>query len=72
MLEPQEYIKAAAGLDAAIPTVDGSIGVDYSPPPIPEQEQARYICANCKGELVLRSHRCGYCESEIDWSSLDK
>jgi len=64
-------LEAEKPLDAAVPTVDGTIGVEYSPPPIPEEEPARYICGNCKGELVLRAHSCAYCESEIDWSSLD-
>ena len=52
---------------------DGTIGVEYSPPPpVPAtQEIPRYVCANCKGDLVLRAHSCAYCESEIDWSSLD-
>ena len=67
MLEPLDH-----NPNGTVATIDGTIGVDYSPPPIPdEEERARYICGNCKGELVLRAHSCAYCESEIDWSSLD-
>lgn len=62
---------SAAPLPGGVPTVDGSIGVEYTPPPPPDAEPSRYICANCKGGIVLRAHSCPTCESEIDWSSLN-
>jgi hypothetical protein len=56
-----------------VPVVtDGSIGVEYTPPPVGEREEAQtYLCANCQGEIELRAPRCQTCNESIDWSSLD-
>ena len=51
---------------------DGSIGVEYSPPPVGEREEEQtYDCANCRGDIPLRCERCPTCNESIDWSSLD-
>jgi hypothetical protein len=65
MLEPEN-----AG---PVPVVtDGTIGVEYTPPPVGEREEAQtYDCANCQGDLPLRAERCPTCNESIDWSSLD-
>ena len=56
-----------------IPVVsDGSIGVEYTPPPVGEREEGQtYDCANCRGDLPLRAERCPTCNESIDWSGLD-
>ena len=56
-----------------VPVVtDGTIGVEYTPPPVGEREEAQtYNCANCQGDLPLRAQRCPTCNESIDWSSLD-
>ena len=56
-----------------VPVVtDGTIGVEYTPPPVGEREEAQtYDCANCQGELPLRAERCPTCNELINWSSLD-
>ena len=56
-----------------VPVVtDGTIGVEYTPPPVGEREEAQtYDCANCQGDLPLRAERCPTCNELIDWSSLD-
>jgi len=56
-----------------VPVVtDGTIGVEYTPPPVGEREEAdTYDCANCRGDLPLRAERCPTCNESIDWSSLD-
>ena len=65
MLEPDNV--------APVPVVtDGTIGVEYTPPPVGEREEAQiYNCANCQGDLPLRAQRCPTCNESIDWSSLD-
>ena len=65
MLEPE-----TAG---PVPVVtEGTIGVEYTPPPVGEREEAQtYDCANCQGDLPLRAERCPTCNESIDWSSLD-
>ncbi len=65
MLEPETI--------GPVPVVtDGTIGVEYTPPPVGErEEEQRYDCANCQGELPLRAERCPTCNESIDWSSLD-
>ena len=65
MLEPETI--------APVPVVtDGTIGVEYTPPPVGEREEAQtYDCANCRGDLPLRAERCPTCNELIDWSSLD-
>ena len=65
MLEPDNA--------APVPVVtDGTIGVEYTPPPVGEREEAQiYNCANCQGDLPLRAQRCPTCNESIDWSSLD-
>jgi hypothetical protein len=65
MLEPDNA--------APVPVVtDGTIGVEYTPPPAGEREEAQsYDCANCQGDLPLRVQRCPTCNESIDWSSLD-
>ena len=65
MLEPDNA--------APVPVVtDGTIGVEYTPPPVGEREEAQtYDCANCQGDLPLRAERCPTCNELIDWSSLD-
>ena len=65
MLEP--------GTIAPVPVVtDGTIGVEYTPPPVGEREEAQtYDCANCQGDLPLRAERCPTCSGSIEWSSLD-
>ena len=51
---------------------EGSIGVEYSPPPVGEREEEQtYDCANCRGDIPLRCERCPICNESIDWSSLD-
>ena len=64
MLEPETI---------GVPVVtDGTIGVEYTPPPVGEREEAQtYDCANCQGDLPLRAERCPTCNESIDWSSLD-
>jgi hypothetical protein len=56
-----------------VPVVtDGTIGVEYTPPPVGEREEAQtYLCANCQGKIELRAARCQTCNESIDWSSLD-
>ena len=56
-----------------VPVVtDGTIGVEYTPPPVGEREEVQtYDCANCQGDLPLRAERCPTCNELIDWSSLD-
>ena len=65
MLEPETI--------SPVPVVtDGTIGVEYTPPPVGEREEAQtYDCANCQGDLPLRAERCPTCNESIDWSSLD-
>jgi len=65
MLEPENV--------GPVPVVtDGTIGVEYTPPPVGEREEAQtYDCANCQGDLPLRAERCTTCNELIDWSSLD-
>jgi hypothetical protein len=65
MLEPENV--------GPVPVVtDGTIGVEYTPPPVGEREEAQtYDCANCQGDLPLRAERCPTCNESIDWSSLD-
>ena len=65
MLEPETI--------GPVPVVtDGTIGVEYTPPPVGEREEAQtYDCANCQGALPLRAERCPTCNESIDWSSLD-
>ena len=65
MLEPENV--------GPVPVVtDGTIGVEYTPPPVGEREEAQtYDCANCRGDLPLRAERCPTCNELIDWSSLD-
>jgi len=65
MLEPETI--------GPVPVVtDGTIGVEYTPPPVGEREEAQtYDCANCQGDLPLRAERCPTCNESIDWSSLD-
>ena len=51
---------------------DGTIGVEYTPPPVGEREEVQtYDCANCQGDLPLRAERCPTCNELIDWCSLD-
>ena len=65
MLEPE------SGIPAPVVT-DGTIGVEYTPPPVGEREEAQtYDCANCQGDLPLRAERCPTCNEMINWSSLD-
>jgi len=65
MLEPE------SGISAPVVT-DGTIGVEYTPPPVGEREEAQtYDCANCQGDLPLRAERCPTCNELINWSSLD-
>ena len=56
-----------------VPVVtDGTIGVEYTPPPVGEREEEdTYDCANCQGDLPLRAERCPTCNELINWSSLD-
>jgi|TARA_R110002020_G_scaffold219968_3_gene427839 hypothetical protein len=65
MLEPEVI--------GPVPVVtDGTIGVEYTPPPVGEREEVQtYDCANCRGDLPLRAERCPTCNESIDWSSLD-
>ena len=65
LLEPENAVP--------VPVVtDGTIGVEYTPPPVGEREEAQtYDCANCQGDLPLRAERCPTCNELIDWSSLD-
>ncbi|HIA03966.1 MAG TPA: hypothetical protein EYN66_19045 [Myxococcales bacterium] len=56
----------------SLPVSEGTIGVEYTPPPVGErEEEQKYLCANCQGEIELRSPRCQTCNESIDWSSLD-
>ena len=65
LLEPE------TGVPVPVVT-DGTIGVEYTPPPVGEREESqKYLCANCQGEIELRSPRCQTCNESIDWSSLD-
>jgi hypothetical protein len=65
MLEPETGAPS-------LPVSEGSIGVEYTPPPVGEREETQtYLCANCQGEIELRSPRCQTCNESIDWSSLD-
>ncbi len=65
LLEPE-------AVDPVPVITDGTIGVEYTPPPVGErQEVPTYDCANCRGDLPLRSERCPTCNESIDWSSLD-
>jgi len=59
------------GLPVPVVT-DGTIGVEYTPPPVGEREEEdTYDCANCQGDLPLRAERCPTCNELINWSSLD-
>ena len=65
MLEPET-------IGPVLVVTDGTIGVEYTPPPVGEREEAQtYDCANCQGDLPLRAERCPTCNELIDWSSLD-
>ena len=65
LLEPE------TGAPVSVVT-DGTIGVEYTPPPVGEREEAQtYDCANCQGDLPLRAERCPTCNELINWSSLD-
>jgi len=65
LLEPEDA-------DPQLPVSDGTIGVEYTPPPVGEREEAQtYDCANCQGDLPLRAERCPTCNELINWSSLD-
>ena len=65
LLEPE------SGVPVPVVT-DGTIGVEYTPPPVGEREEAQtYDCANCQGDLPLRAERCPTCNELINWSSLD-
>ena len=69
LMEPEVAITA----QVASPAIsEGSIGVEYSPPPVGEREEEQtYDCANCRGDIPLRAERCPTCNESIDWSSLD-
>jgi len=65
LLEPE------SGVPVPVVT-DGTIGVEYTAPPVGEREEAQtYDCANCQGDLPLRAERCPTCNELINWSSLD-
>ena len=69
LLEPE----APAMVQVEAPAIsEGSIGVEYTPPPVEEREEEQaYDCANCRGDIPLRCERCPTCNESIDWSSLD-
>ena len=69
LMEPE----APAIVQVEAPAIrEGSIGVEYTPPPVGEREEEQaYDCANCRGEIPLRAERCPTCNESIDWSSLD-
>ena len=69
LMEPE----AAIPVQVEAPAIsEGTIGVEYTPPPVGEREESQtYDCANCRGDLPLRCERCPTCNESIDWSSLD-
>ncbi len=68
LLEPEDK----PTVEPAIVISDGSIGVEYTPPPVTESEEVQqYDCGNCATIIPLRCERCPQCELPIDWSSLD-
>ena len=69
LMEPEAAIPTQA---EALTISEGSIGVEYTPPPVGEREEVQtYDCGNCRADLPLRCARCPICNEPIDWSSLD-
>ena len=69
LMEPEAAIPAQVEAPAIS---EGSIGVEYTPPPVGEREEVQtYDCGNCRADLPLRCERCPICNESIDWSSLD-
>ena len=69
LMEPEAAIPAQVEAPAIS---EGSIGVEYTPPPVGEREEVQtYDCGNCRADLPLRCERCPICNKPIDWSSLD-
>ena len=68
-MEPEAAIPAQVEAPAIS---EGSIGVEYTPPPVGEREEVQtYDCGNCRADLPLRCERCPICNEPIDWSSLN-
>ena len=69
LMEPE----APAIVQVEAPAIsEGSIGVEYTPPPVGEREEVQtYDCGNCRADLPLRCERCPICNEPIDWSGLD-
>ncbi len=69
LMEPE----AAISTQVEAPAIsEGSIGVEYTPPPVGQREEVQtYDCGNCRGDLPLRCERCPICNEPIDWSGLD-
>jgi len=69
LMEPE----APAIVQVEAPAIsEGSIGVEYTPPPVGEREEVQtYDCGNCRADLPLRCERCPICNEPIDWSSLN-
>jgi hypothetical protein len=69
LMEPE----APAMVQVEAPAIsEGTIGVEYTPPPVGETSDIQtYDCANCRGLLTLRCERCPTCNELIDWTSLD-
>ena len=69
LMEPEAAISTQGDAPAIS---EGSIGVEYTPPPVgPREEVQPYDCGNCRGDLPLRCERCPICNEPIDWSGLD-
>ena len=68
LLEPEDK----PTVEPAMVISDGSIGVEYTPPPVTESEDVQQSdCGNCATIIPLRGERCAQCELPIDGSSLD-
>ena len=69
LMEPEAAISTQVEAPASS---EGSIGVEYTPPPVGQREEVQtYDCGNCRGDLPLRCERCPICNEPIDWSGLD-
>ena len=75
LLEPGETLvvtPVVRRVSEAMPIEQGTIGVDYTPPPKTNHIQAiAHNCDNCQGVVLRGVEKCPTCEGLLDWSGID-